>query len=33
MFRWWNALSDEGQNYVLIAGFLIEAYFLFWVLP
>ena len=28
----WNALSDDAQDALLIAGFLIEAWFLFGVM-
>lgn len=30
--KYWNALSDEVQDALLIAGFLAEAYALFWVM-
>ena len=30
--KYWNYLTDEAQNTLLIIGFFVEAYFLFWVL-
>lgn len=30
--KYWNALSEDAQDALLIAGFLIEAWFLFGVL-
>ena len=30
--KYWNALSDDVQDFLLIAGFLVEAWFLFGVL-
>ena len=28
----WNALSEDAQDFLLIAGFFVEAWFLFGVL-
>jgi len=28
----WNALTDEAQDALLVIGFLIECYVLFWVM-
>ena len=30
--KYWNALSDDAQDALLIAGFILEAWFLFGVL-
>lgn len=30
--KYWNALSEDAQDTLLIAGFLLEAWFLFGVL-
>ena len=30
--KYWHYLTDEAQDAVLIAAFLIEAYVLFWVM-
>lgn len=30
--KWWNALTDDAQDALLIAGFFLEAYLLFGVL-
>lgn len=32
MIKYWNALTDEAQNAILIVGVLFEAWFLFGVL-
>lgn len=28
----WSALTEDGQNAVLFVAFLLECYFLFWVM-
>ena len=30
--KYWNALSEDAQDTLLIAGFIIEAWFLFGVM-
>ena len=30
--KYWNALSEDAQDTLLIAGFLLEAWFLFGVM-
>lgn len=30
--KWWDALTDDAKDTLLIAGFFIEAYLLFGVL-
>lgn len=30
--KYWNALSEDAQDTLLIAGFILEAWFLFGVL-
>jgi len=30
--KYWNALSDDAQDALLIVGFLVEAYILFGVM-
>jgi hypothetical protein len=30
--KYWNALSDDAQEFLLIVGFLLEAWFLFGVM-
>lgn len=30
--KWWDAFTDEAKDTLLIAGFMIECYVLFWVL-
>lgn len=30
--KYWNALTDEAQDAVLVGGFFLEAYILFWVM-
>ena len=32
MIKLWNSLSDDAQDTLLIAGFILEAWFLFGVL-
>ncbi len=32
MTKWWDALTEDAQDTLLIAGFLIEAYVLFVVM-
>lgn len=32
MMKYWNALSDDAQDTLLIAGFILEAWFLFGVM-
>ena len=29
----WNALTEEGQEFVLIAGFILECWILFGIMP
>lgn len=30
--KYWNALTEDAQDTLLILGFLVECYILFWVL-